>query len=96
MGTLNATLMKLKKVGFSPEALAQFNLQLQAVAKRHSLQPAEVRDRLLQELKSLDKGLALETLVKSRKHQLKEITKTIAENQAEIQSLKVAIDVIQQ
>ncbi|MBM2831824.1 MAG: hypothetical protein HW414_876 [Dehalococcoidia bacterium] len=96
IAALNSQMQKLQQVGLPFEALAEFNVRVQAVAKRHAIEPAELRDRLLHELKCLDKGLGLEELIEGRRQERKEIEKATAKSKGEMESLKVAVTNTQQ
>ena len=71
IATLSAQLKKLQKTGLSVDGLIDFNRKLEVVAKHHGIKPATVRERLLRELKHLDKALGLEMVVKDQQQTLK-------------------------
>ncbi len=48
-------LKKLAVLGFTPEGLGEFTQHLKEVAARHKIKPADLSDRLFDELKALDK-----------------------------------------
>lgn len=96
IAAVKGEVQKLQQVGLPFEALAEFNIKVRVVAKRHAMEPAKLRDRLLHELKCLDKGLGLEKLIEGRRQQLKEIEKATAKSKSEMESLKVAVANIQQ
>ena len=79
---------KLLANGLSLEDLAKFNQRLSAIARKHGIQPAALKKRLLEELASLDKGLGLETLIQSRKAELKQAERNLVAIQQEIERLK--------
>jgi hypothetical protein len=96
LGTLKTEMKKLIKTGLSLKAMVDFNRKLETVAKHHGIKPSMVRERLLAELKHLDKGLGLETIIEGRQQQLKEIDKAIAKSKSEMGNLQVAVANIQQ
>ena len=57
--TLKLETKKLVKTGLTVPGLADFNRKLETVAKHHGLKPLAVRERLLRELKYLEKGVGL-------------------------------------
>ncbi len=81
----------LKKVGFSFEALAEFDDRVRAIAARHHIAATGLKDRLLHELECLDEGLGLETLIQGRQTELQKHQQTIASAQEERESLKATI-----
>ncbi len=60
LATLSKERQRLLEVGLSLEALIEFSERVQSIAHRHHIAPAELRDRLLQELENLNQGLGLE------------------------------------
>ena len=94
--TLNGQLKKLQKTGLSIEGLVDFNLKLEAVAKHHGLKPSFVRERLLRELKSLNKGLGIETLLKNQQQLLNETNQMIDKPKGEKLSLEAVLKNLQQ
>jgi len=70
LSALKGETQKLEDMGFSLRELAEFNEKLQDIAQRHTIKPCELRSRLLHELQTLDKGLALEALIQSRQQEL--------------------------
>ena len=71
LASLGKEKQQLLEAGFSPEALAEFNDRMRAIAAHHHIAVGVLSERLLHELETLDKGLGLETLVESRKAELK-------------------------
>ena len=70
LATLSKEIQRLLDIGLSLEELAEFSQRVQSIAQRHHITPAELRDRLLQELETLDQGLGLEALIQSRQQEL--------------------------
>ncbi|MBN2098468.1 MAG: hypothetical protein JW753_02610 [Dehalococcoidia bacterium] len=68
---------QLAELGLPPDELGGFAQQLTAVAHKHSLKPALLRERLLIELEQLDKGLGLDSQVKAKRVELSEVEKSI-------------------
>jgi len=61
---------KLVKAGFTLNTLVAFNDKLRAIAARHHITMQALRERLLKELKFLDKGLTLEAMLKEKHTEL--------------------------
>ncbi|MBI2858294.1 MAG: hypothetical protein HYX90_04380 [Chloroflexi bacterium] len=87
---------KLLKGGFSLQALRDFNSRIRAIAARHHIPIAELRERLLCELETLDKGLGLETLVKSNEAQLEKQQQRIAAAGKDLAGLRGTIATLEQ
>jgi len=66
LSTLKREIQKLEDTGFTLKELTEFQEKLETIAQHHAIKSSELRNRLLHELGSLDKGLALETLIQSR------------------------------
>jgi len=96
LATLSKERQRLLEVGLSPEALAEFSERVQSIAHRHHIAPAELRDRLLQELENLDQRLGLETLIQSRQLELEEKERAIALARQEWESLKAVVASLKQ
>lgn len=96
IATLNCQLKKLQKTGLSIEGLVNFNRKLETVAKHHGLKPSIVRERLLRELKSLNKGLGIEMLLKNQQQLLKETNQMIDKRKGEKVSLEAVLENLQQ
>ncbi|MBA7654330.1 hypothetical protein ES703_62207 [subsurface metagenome] len=94
--TLNTERQRLLDIGFSLEALAEFSQRLQSVAQRHHITPAELRDRLLQELEKLDQGLGLEALIQSRQLELEKQEKAAALARQEQENVKAVVGSLKQ
>jgi len=94
--TLSKELQRLQDIGLSFEELAEFNERLQVAAKRHAIKPDSLRDRLLHELGSLDKGLGLEALIQSRQLQLEEQEQGIARAKLDSEGIKAVISSLKQ
>ena len=73
----------LDKIGISVEELNRFTTKLKGISAYHDIKPQALGNRLLKDLKSLDKGLGLECVIEEKQAQLKEITDKIASKQAE-------------
>jgi predicted nuclease with TOPRIM domain len=94
--TLKLERKKLVKTGLTVPGLVDFNRKLETVAKHHGLKPSAVRERLLRELKYLDKGLGLEMLVKNRQQLLEETNETIENYESDKGSLEEALENLKQ
>ena len=89
-------IQKLEDMGLSPRGLAEFNEKVQEIAQRHTVKPSELRTRLLQELQSLDKGLALETLIRSRRQELEKTEQALVRTGKEMEAAKAVVGTLGQ
>lgn len=96
LATLSKERQRLQDIGLSPEALAEFSDRVQSIAQRHNIGPAELRDRLLQELEKLDQAVGLETLIQSEQAALEEQERAVALARQERGSLKAAVGSLKQ
>jgi DNA repair exonuclease SbcCD ATPase subunit len=96
LAALSKEKQKLLEAGFSSEALAEFNDRTRAIAARHHIAVPALRERLLREVETLDKGLGLETLIQTREAELKRWQQTIALARKEHESLKGSIVTLEQ
>ena len=96
LATLSKEKQRLLEIGLSPEALAEFSQRAQSIAQHHHITPAELRERLLQELENLGQAIGLETLIQSRQAELEKQEQAIAAAKKESQSLKTVIDSLKQ
>jgi len=94
--TLSKEGQKLLDAGLSLEALAEFSERVQSIAQRHHIPPAELRDRLLQELEKLDQAVGLEALIRSRQLELGEQERAIDLARQEQESLKAVVASLKQ
>jgi transposase len=91
LSALRNEMQKLKDTGFSLKELAEFNEQLQAIAQHHAVKPAELRGRLLHDLETLDKELALETLIQNRQWEIGKLEQVIARSKGEIETTRAVV-----
>jgi len=82
----------LEKIGMSQQYLSQFTVKVKDIAAYHSIKPEDLNDYLLKELKTIGKVLTLDSEIKSKKAQLKEIDEEISQKQAEKSGIKQALD----
>jgi predicted RNase H-like nuclease (RuvC/YqgF family) len=82
----------LEKIGMSQQYLSQFTVKVKDIAAYHSIKPEDLGDYLLKELKTIGKVLTLDSEIKSKKAQLKEIDKEISQKQDEKSGIKQALD----
>jgi len=82
---------QLHKCGFNLDSLLDFNEKCRAIAVKHHISLSTVRERLLQELKLLDKGLGLETLISIAETQLKKKQDAVASAKNEVATLNTTI-----
>ncbi len=91
LAALREQKQQLQDAGFSLEGLAEFNDRTRAIAARHKLPIASLRERLLHELETLDKGLGLEALIQSKETKLKQYQQAIISAKKEREGLDAAI-----
>jgi predicted nucleic acid-binding Zn-ribbon protein len=96
LSALNGEMQKLKDIGFSLRELAEFHEKLQVIAQHHTIEPSELRSRLLHELETLDKGLTLETLIQSRQREVDKAEKSLVMAKNEIETNKAVVDGLKQ
>jgi len=96
LSTLKGEMQKLEDIGFTLNELAEFNEKLEAIAQHHTIKPSELRSRLLHELETLDKGLALETLIQSRQQELDKTEQAIARGKNEIETTRAVVGSLKQ
>jgi len=96
LSTLKGEIQKLNDIGLSLKELAEFNERLQAIAQRHAIEPAKLTSRLLHELETLDKGLALETLIQSRQQELDKTEQALIRTKREIETVRAVVDSLKQ
>jgi predicted nucleic acid-binding Zn-ribbon protein len=82
---------KLAKAGFTIEALVEFNDKVLVIATHHHIPVPALRERLLHELEVMDKGLGLETLVKSKQAELEKQQKELTSVKNKIKEHKGTI-----
>ena len=91
VSALRHEMQKLRDTGVSLAELAEFNEKSQVIAQRHAIKPAELRGRLLHDLESLDKGLAVETLIQKRQQEIDKLEQVIARSKGEIETTGVVV-----
>ncbi len=96
LSALNGEIQKLNDIGLSPKELAEFSERLQVIAQHHAIVPAELRSRLLHELETLDKVLALETLIQSRQKELDKTEQAITNTKKEMETAKAVVSSLKQ
>ena len=96
LSALNKETQRLQNIGFDFEELAEFCQRIQTIARRHTISPGEIRGRLLHELETLDKGLGLETLIKTQQLELKEAEQAVAGTKKELETTKAVVDSLKQ
>jgi len=87
LSTLKGEMQKLEDIGFTLKELAEFNEKLQAIAQRHAIEPAKLTSRLLHELETLDKGLALETLIQGQQQELDKTEQALVRTKKEVETV---------
>ncbi len=96
IATLNKERQRLLDIGLPFEALAEFSQRLHSIAQRHHISPAELKERLLQELEKLSQGLGLETLIQKQQVELEEQERALALARQDSQSLKAVVESLKQ
>jgi len=96
LSTLSQEIQKFQDIGFTFEELAEFCQGVQVVAQRHAIKPGELRGRLLHELETLDKGLGLEALIKTKQLELKEAEQAVAGTKKELETTKAVVGSLKQ
>ncbi len=96
LSALNGEIQKLNDIGLSLKELAEFNDRLQVIAQRHAIEPVVLRSRLLHELETLDKGLALEALIQSRQQELDRTEQAITSTKKELETAKAVTGSLKQ
>jgi transposase len=96
LSALKREAQKLEDLGLSLRGLAEFNEKLQEIARHHAIEPAKLRDRLLHELQSLDKGLAFETLNRSRQQELDKTEQTLIKTENEVETTRAVVGSLRQ
>jgi transposase len=96
ISTVKREMQKLEDLGLSLKGLAEFNEKLQQIAQHHSITPSELRSRLLHELQTLDKGLALETLIRGRRQELDKTEQTLIRTKKEVGTERAVVGNLEQ
>jgi len=96
LSALKGETQKLEDMGFSLRELAEFNEKLQEIAQRHTIKPCELRSRLLHELQTLDKGLALEALIQSRQQELDKTGQALVRTKKEAETARAVVGSLKQ
>ncbi len=96
LSTLNGEMQRLQDIGLPFEKLAEFSQKVQSIAQRHHITPAELKERLLHELESLEEGLGLEELIKSRQVELGEQEQAVAMARQDSESLRTVVASLKQ
>jgi transposase len=96
ISALKGETQKLEDVGLSLRGLAELNEKLQEIAQHHKIKPSELRSRLLQELQTLDKGLTLETLIRSRQQELDKTEQGLVRTKNEVETTRAVVGSLRQ
>jgi myosin heavy subunit len=86
----------LASIGLSLEDLTGFTQRLSGVAQRHGIKREELRERLLSELEQLEKGLGLESEIKTKQEKLAGTSQLLAEAQKELATTKTVVEALHQ
>lgn len=92
LATLSKETQRLQNIGFTFEELAEFTKMVKAIAERHGIAPAKLRDRLLQELERLDERLGLEALINATQQELAEQKQLVAKARQELETTQLVVD----
>jgi predicted nucleic acid-binding Zn-ribbon protein len=96
ISALKREMQKLEDLGLSIRGLTEFNEKLQEIAQHHTIKPSELMSRLLQELQTLDKGLALETLIQGRQQELNRTEQALARTRKEVETTGAVVGNLRQ
>jgi len=96
LATLSKENQRLLEIGFSPEALAEFSQRAESIAQHRHIEPAALRERLLQEMENLGQAIGLETLIQSRQAELEEQKRVVATAKKESKSLEAVVGSLKQ
>jgi transposase len=91
LSALRGQTQRLEDIGLSLKGLAEFNEKLQEIAQHHTIKPSELRSRLLHELQTMDKGLALETLIQSRQQEMDKMEQATAKSRKEVETTRAVV-----
>lgn len=80
-------LKKLAVLGFTPEGLGEFAQHVKEVVVHHKITPAELKDRLFDELKALGKLMGIESACQKKTTELASAEHLISERTAEALAL---------
>ncbi len=80
-------LKALDKIGMNVQELSRFTVKLKEVSTHHDIKPEDLYRRLLKELRTLDKGLNLECLIRENEIQLTKLINEMDKEQAEKEGL---------
>ena len=94
--TARKDLKILSGIGMSPDNLSAFAQRLKVIAQRHSIKSGALCSRLMDELEQLDEGLGLETIMKTKKQELRRIEDTILKTKEESTALTSTNDKLRQ
>ena len=85
-------LQELANMGLVVNELGAFVARVKAVAQRHEVPANALRERLLQELEKLDRGLGLEALVTAAREELADQKKALAEAEREWAATQASVE----
>ena len=87
---------RLQDTGLPLEELTEFSQRVQSIAQRHNITPAALRNRLLQELGSLDQAVGIEALIQSRQQELDKKEQAITKTKEELETIKAVVTGLKQ
>lgn len=87
---------EIQAAGFSLEGLTEFNDRIRSIAGHHKIPQESVRERLLKEMETLDKGLTLEVIVDKKKAELEKYQEAIVTAKKAQVTLKATIGTLEQ
>jgi predicted nucleic acid-binding Zn-ribbon protein len=91
LSALKREMQKLEDLGLSLRGLTELNEKLQEIAQHHTIKPSELMSRLLQELQTLDKGLTLETLIRSWQQELDKTEQALVRSKKEVETTRAVV-----
>ena len=96
LSILNGEIQRLNDIGLSLEELAGLNDRLRVIAQHHAIEPSELKSRLLHEMETMDKVLALEALIQTRQKELDRTEQAINKGKKEIETTKAVTGSLRQ
>lgn len=80
---------RLSALGITPEELPSVTNMIERIATRHGIKSVTIVDKVLSELGELDTRLDLDETIKTKRHELTDIRRTIKREKTEYQRLNI-------
>ena len=94
--TARRELQALAGLGLSPKELTGLVQRMGGIAQRHGFDPGKLRERLIQELETLEAGLALEPRLEIKRRELKEVERAVSKARQKREALDLALQQLRQ